>query len=86
MPYLASFGLGKRHCPVGTAALFAAYRLLGQCIGTFDAGMQEQDTDWALNHADLSPTLSAHMGDNILSFPGRTTTTTTTTRHGGYHL
>jgi hypothetical protein len=57
--YLASFGLGKQHCPKGTAALFAAYRLLGHFIGTFfDAGMQEQYTDWALNHAYLSPTLS----------------------------
>lgn len=53
---LASFGLGKRHCPGGTAALFAAYRLLCRFVREFDAP-HECKAGQTLRSLYLGPTL-----------------------------
>jgi len=52
---IASFGVGKRHCPAGTAALYAVYTFLQKFIRTY--GIQECDTDHALRSVYLGPTL-----------------------------
>jgi cytochrome P450 len=54
--HLASFGLGKRHCPAGTGALFAAYVMIRRFVCTFPRAA-ECDTNKALNYAYLGPTL-----------------------------
>mmetsp|Transcript_8114 Transcript_8114/g.12424 ORF Transcript_8114/g.12424 Transcript_8114/m.12424 type:complete len:455 (-) Transcript_8114:183-1547(-) len=53
---LASFGLGKRHCPAGTAALYASYSIIEKFLKSFDF-LQECETDHALQSVYLGPTL-----------------------------
>ena len=54
--FIASFGLGKRHCPAGTAALFAAYVLIRRFVFVFDT-IKEHQTHRALDSVYLGPTL-----------------------------
>ncbi|CAJ1953946.1 unnamed protein product [Cylindrotheca closterium] len=56
---IASFGLGKRHCPAGTGGLYAAYELLRSFLKTC-CKIDECQPDQALNYAYLGPTLCTH--------------------------
>lgn len=55
--HIASFGLGRRHCPAGTAALYAVYFYLYQCIQKFKI-FEEDVPGRAIDCACLLPTLS----------------------------
>ncbi|KAL3931617.1 MAG: hypothetical protein SGBAC_011224 [Bacillariaceae sp.] len=57
---IASFGLGKRHCPAGTGGLYAAYELIRSFIGKTSSKLDECQPDQALNYAYLGPTLCTH--------------------------
>lgn len=54
---LASFGAGKRHCPGGTAALFAARRLLRRFVVKFETAPLECEQEHAIRSIYLGPTL-----------------------------
>jgi hypothetical protein len=56
---IASFGLGKRHCPAGTAGLYAAYEMIRQFIKSCKA-IEECEPNKALNYCYLGPTLCIH--------------------------
>jgi hypothetical protein len=56
---IASFGLGKRHCPAGTAALYAAYITIRRFVLSFESA-KECEADKALSDAYLGPTLCVH--------------------------
>lgn len=55
--YISSFGLGRRHCPAGTAALHATYVLLFEFISKFTE-FEEDVPDQAMSCTCLLPTLS----------------------------
>jgi hypothetical protein len=57
--YIASFGLGKRHCPAGTAGLYAAYEMI-RCLFLEVEEIRECEPHQALNNCYLAPTLSVH--------------------------
>jgi len=71
--YLASFGLGKRSCPAGTAAFVAARILLGKFCQTF-AELEECQPYRALHSAYLGPTLAVD-GEQWFRLTTRTTAT-----------
>ena len=54
---IASFGVGKRSCPAGTAALWATRYLLHQFV-QFVPTLEECQPGHALQHAYLGPTLA----------------------------
>lgn len=54
--FIASFGVGKRHCPGGTAALFAAHTLLRSFIQKFEAPVECQP-GMAVESIYLGPTM-----------------------------
>eukprot|EP00522_Entomoneis_paludosa_P011044 CAMPEP_0172463412 /NCGR_PEP_ID=MMETSP1065-20121228/47083_1 /TAXON_ID=265537 /ORGANISM="Amphiprora paludosa, Strain CCMP125" /LENGTH=544 /DNA_ID=CAMNT_0013219351 /DNA_START=30 /DNA_END=1664 /DNA_ORIENTATION=+ len=55
--YISSFGVGKRSCPAGTAALLAAMTMLWQFVETFEK-LEECQPEKALHSAYLGPTLA----------------------------
>lgn len=55
--HVASFGLGRRHCPAGTAALHAVYWCLHEFLHRFES-FQEDVPNHALDSTFLLPTLS----------------------------
>jgi len=57
---IASFGLGHRHCPAGTAALFAAHHFLCKIVSSLEGNktLVEKQPGKALDFACLVPTLS----------------------------
>jgi cytochrome P450 len=57
---IASFGWGKRHCPAGTAGLYAAYEMIRALILEPQSSMQECESQKALRNCHLAPTLSVH--------------------------
>lgn len=56
---VASFGLGKRHCPAATAGLYAAYDMILKFVKTCKA-INECEPEKALNYCYLGPTLCVH--------------------------
>lgn len=56
---IASFGLGRRHCPAGTGGLYAAYELIRSFVATCTS-IEECQRDQALNYSFLGPTLCVH--------------------------
>ena len=55
-PHVASFGIGKRHCPAGTAALVAAYSMISSFV-TLYAAPNECEPGKTVASAYLGPTL-----------------------------
>jgi cytochrome P450 len=55
--YMTSFGLGRRHCPAGTAAIFAVYYFLTEIFQIIEE-LEESQENHALDSARLLPTLS----------------------------
>jgi len=54
--HCASFGLGKRHCPAGTAAVFAAYKMV-RCFMGEVKNLEECERGMAVRSVYLGPTL-----------------------------
>eukprot|EP00980_Cylindrotheca_fusiformis_P030669 scaffold25199_cov152-Cylindrotheca_fusiformis.AAC.3 len=57
--HIASFGLGKRHCPAGTSGLYAAYDLVLKFVKSCKT-IKECEPGKALNDCYLGPTLCLH--------------------------
>ena len=57
---VASFGWGRRHCPAGTAGLYAAYEIIRSLVLQSQCSIEECEPQKALNDCHLAPTLSVH--------------------------
>lgn len=62
--FVASFGLGKRACPAGTAALYAAYVMIRSFVLSFESAA-ECDAGKAIRSAYLGPTLCVQGPQNF---------------------
>lgn len=54
---IGSFGWGKRHCPAGTAGLYAAYEMIQSFLQTCHGRISECQEDRAITSCYLGPTL-----------------------------